>query len=455
MLMIGDATSLANLIELSDDNRIVDIPDTNIDFSVNATANATANAAATANETLIIYNISPDQYEALYNVCGHYFNLPQYVYKKCNDGADDWLIILERTPNTRTNEYRQSVVNVKTAKHRGTEFNVTMIVNIYDPTKTLDTFTNTAMGWISTITYKVGDIIKPEHPFEEDLNQICASGIHFFIDVFKAIGWGRWPNEVTHFTGLWIDHGDNGENTRLCTYFNGKKHGTEKLWSDDIDGNPTLSETEYVHGLQHGIGKTWYENGQILSEEYYLNGIRNGSYKEWYKNGQLRVKCNYLDGKIHGSHIQWYKNGVSQSVDDYSNGIRHGVYIHWYENDRKKSHGRYSDGKLQDNHMEWYENGQKQSDCDYLNGQRHGRCIGWYSNGQKQFEKSNEKQHGTHYYWYNNGQLKEEMNYFDNKLHGVWKKYSLDGQLSSKNCFVNGEQADSWWNYLFCLNLLS
>lgn len=55
----------------------------------------------------MIYNILLDHYNALYVVCHQYFNLPRFVHKKCSNGAGDWLIILEKTLNTKTNQFRQ------------------------------------------------------------------------------------------------------------------------------------------------------------------------------------------------------------------------------------------------------------------------------------------------------------------------------------------------------------
>jgi hypothetical protein len=178
----------------------------------------------TENETEI-YNTTKEQYDKLQKVIGKFLGNCEYVYKSCyDDKGDKWLIVLKRTPTTITNEKRNSIVDAPKAKHRGNEFEVIMIVNINNPNITLDTFTNKYnLNVLSSATYTVGKIVKPEKEFCNDLERVCESGIHFFIDVLRAISYNHDQKQPQDFNGIWIKYHDNGKIEKKYNCRNGKQ----------------------------------------------------------------------------------------------------------------------------------------------------------------------------------------------------------------------------------------
>ena len=177
-----------------------------------------------------IYNISLEKYKPLHEVIKKYLNDPNYVYKSC-DNDHNWLIILKRLPDTITNEKRTNVIDATKAKYRGNKFEVVMIVDIDCPTTTINELNHTYVErsgslygfgdycFSSTVIYKVGEHVKPENQFNEKMDEVCTSGIHFFTNIFQAITYNlKCPND---FTGVWNEYNDDGKLTRSFTYING------------------------------------------------------------------------------------------------------------------------------------------------------------------------------------------------------------------------------------------
>ena len=192
------------------------------------------------------------------------------VYKSANN----CVIVLQRTDNTKTNEERYGVTDKRYAKFRGSEFLVIAII---------DKFTGEKRNEVSNsfnekkLLYKKGEIIRPDY-FYEYIDKICAPGIHYFIDHESAFYYG-------------LDKVDDGE---------------YKRWY--ITGQPR-KECTYINSELNGEYKLWYENGQLWKECTYVNGELNGEYKEWYENGQLWEECTYVNGELNGECKLWYYDG--------------------------------------------------------------------------------------------------------------------------------------------------
>jgi len=152
-----------------------------------------------------IHNLTEDQYKKLFSNIGGFLYNSNYVYKMCQDSKNDWLIILKRVGSSINNEKRTNISNVFTAKYRGTKFEVVKIININDPSKTLKELENTC--YESKVIYKIGEIIVPECKYDENLDEVCSSGIHYFVTLFAAAGFRIFPD---NFVGKWVKYKDDG-----------------------------------------------------------------------------------------------------------------------------------------------------------------------------------------------------------------------------------------------------
>ena len=177
-----------------------------------------------------IYNISLDRYKRLHKVLEPYFNNPSYVYKKCRNKNNTWLIVLKRFPETITNERRYHIVDVTKAKHRGSIFKVVMIVDINNPSVTTNEIYNFFSAGpysehgeqpiSSCVTYKVGATVKPQFAYDTNSSVECGSGIHFFTDLLRAISYEE--HMPSDFTGTWNYYWDDGECKHTAKYVNGR-----------------------------------------------------------------------------------------------------------------------------------------------------------------------------------------------------------------------------------------
>jgi len=149
-----------------------------------------------------VHNITECQYKKLHEVFGKYLLDPTYVYKLCQN---KWLIVMRKTFRTLDNENRKDVMCNHFAKFRASRLLVIQIININDPSETLD-FLDHWWGY-DKITYKVNKIIVPKNEYNYYRNVICSSGIHYFMTVFVALGWRTKPD---NFKGDWITYLENG-----------------------------------------------------------------------------------------------------------------------------------------------------------------------------------------------------------------------------------------------------
>ena len=189
------------------------------------------------------------------------------VYKSCGE----YVVELKRLPDTITNEGRDYVADSRYAKFRGNKFFVHSIKHKIT-NENISEIENTVFIE-KTIKYIVGEEVSTE--FCEDLNEICAEGIHFFTSYDAAYNYLEIVKNG--ICKLWFD---NGRQSMICSYKDGQ-----------LDG-------EY---------KEWYSNGRQLNIRNYINGELDGECKTWYYSGKQREICNYKDDKrVATSHCFLY-----------------------------------------------------------------------------------------------------------------------------------------------------
>ena len=287
-------------------------------------------------------------------------------YKSCGD----YIVTMKKLPDTVTNESRKGVSDPLHAKFRADKL---LVVRIEHKTtgKRIDKIQNTSYKY-NQIWYEVlKEVSVPD--YDPDHNQVCASGIHYFLSRDAAFYWN-------------IDQ------------------------TNDNDG----------------IYRSWFDNGQYGVECTYIGGKLHGSYQSWYYHGQKDVECNYVSGERHGSYQTWYDNGRKKQRCSYINGSLHGRYQDWYSNGRKKLKCTYINGSLHRLYQIWYVTGQKEMECMYVTGKLHGLYQVWYRNSRvwKEFTFDSGVLHGYCISWHNNGQIKKECSYVTGKLHGIYRYWS-------------------------------
>ena len=230
-------------------------------------------------------------------------------YKKCQDNRIVKLEILGSN-----NEGRLNIVNAKFAKMRCSE---AMVLDIYDMFDTGIKYDEARGLRDKSFSYKVGEIVKPDR-WDDDINDICSNGIHYFLSNVPAFYWDYTPEN-----GDCKEWCSNGELCVKCTYKDGKYDGSYQKWHSngkihikctykenkydghyekwDENGLPSKKCT-YKEGHFDGLFQLWYSNGQLCTECTYENNKKNGLHREWSSSGQLRRQCVYKDDEIDPSH---------------------------------------------------------------------------------------------------------------------------------------------------------
>lgn len=186
-----------------------------------------------------------------------------------------WLIILKRTPATKTNELRKDVEDETYAKFRGSEFLVVQIIDIFNSNKTINSIYN--QNYIG-VTYAVDRIVKP-NKYDENIHKVCSNGIHFF----KTIKGAYYYNLKSYnHTGKYLKYHDNGL---------------------------TFVESTFIKGKLNGVSTKYYENGKKHRECTYIDDKINGSYFLFHPNGVLRMEGVYVNGLKKGNFTEYNHRG--------------------------------------------------------------------------------------------------------------------------------------------------
>jgi len=115
----------------------------------------------------------------------------EYVFKKCcdtlrKDGTRKWLVIFEKTSETKANEDRKGIDPMR-AKFRASCLKVIRIINVNDPSRTIRYLVNEFDG--KKTKYIVGKTVYPDR-YDRNTEAVCSGGIHYFKSIEQAILYG-------------------------------------------------------------------------------------------------------------------------------------------------------------------------------------------------------------------------------------------------------------------------
>lgn len=120
----------------------------------------------------------------------------QFVFKKCEPkfGGEEFLVVLEKpdyigafTKPFICNESRSGITDTKTAKFRCNGLIVKIIV-CFDNRELYDSVLHWTFVSEEYTLYKVGQLVRPSM-FNEDPENVCAPGIHYFLNPLAAIAY--------------------------------------------------------------------------------------------------------------------------------------------------------------------------------------------------------------------------------------------------------------------------
>ncbi len=205
---------------------------------------------------------------------------------KIADGGDGRrvFVTLEIPSDALTNIGRASVVNKAYAKFRTNKAYVTKIEdqqgNQYKTATTLCYLPKKIM-------YRVGSIVE-EHFYDTNPENICTSGIHFFLTKQAAENYGINIGK----NGTFEEWDDNGEPI-YTTYRNGIFEESITWWPN---GNQRSSHRNFQNGII--FTQIWYDTRVLWAQYMTLHGNIHGLYQSWMPNGQIQSRVEYKNGKV-------------------------------------------------------------------------------------------------------------------------------------------------------------
>lgn len=148
----------------------------------------------------------------------------QYVFKSAGKKAD-FIVVLKKVIDTVTNEKRKGVINNMYAMFRGNIFFVEYIVNKFQK-KELETIESSSQYGGIRLNYNLSSIIS-EPKYDNEVNNICTTGIHYFKSLEAAFYQGIVPS---FFRGTYYSWTIHGSPAYKCSYANNKLVGQYIEW---------------------------------------------------------------------------------------------------------------------------------------------------------------------------------------------------------------------------------
>jgi len=200
------------------------------------------------------------------------------AYKKAEirfNGLDrrEVLVTLQIPNDAKTNLRRTGIINASKAQYRCNKAIVLRVEDVYSGA----TYPFATSCRDPNVTYTTGKEIE-EKQYDENVDNVCAPGIHFFLDKTLAL----MKDVISIEDGSFEKWYPNGQQAVKCTYKNGKRDG---------------------------LFYEWYQDGNLGLECSYQLGVLDGSYQEWWENGNKRLDCVYDNGEFIGEYITWSQDG--------------------------------------------------------------------------------------------------------------------------------------------------
>ena len=208
------------------------------------------------------------------------------VYKSAGS-YHDHIVTLEidlNDPEIRTNLNRTNYVFDKNhVKYRTNKAKVIDIIHKETKQKT----SKIQSKHKSQFIYEIGQYVNVDD-YNNDLNFICGTGIHFFLSYESALCYLYRPHNEKYQE--WYD--------------DGKKH----------------KEMFYKDGKLDGRYIKYYNNGEIQVQTCYNMGKFDGLFEEWYENKQIKFRASYIMGQFDGKYERFDKSGKRIQLYHFKNG---------------------------------------------------------------------------------------------------------------------------------------
>jgi hypothetical protein len=347
----------------------------------------------------------------------------------------DWILVLEKVDNTRTNENRKTVcdpevVDDNYVMYTGDQFLIVDIVHKFDSRKI----------WTDLEAIKRNHLIKSS-TYEHDLKD----GIHYFKSYLPAFFYGLRELNGTHLS--W--HADSGHIHTWGEYKYGIPVKT-KIWNFTMDPEPcyTISHPDHKPPTINQVAGAhldyhWSRDTLDMLKSYQSKGYVFKSYgKHSSKDDWIIVLKRTPDtitnegrSRIRDEEFASYKASELEVVDilkkySFSDEPKDLIPINEFGislSDRE--YPRYEKGRVM-SVGDKYDPANEEIDSGIVFYRTYVRAF--YENYQLW------DGHGDLYYWYPNGILSGVTRMMYGELHGIMDSWYPDGRLQYKREFKHG-----------------
>jgi hypothetical protein len=141
-------------------------------------------------------------------MCHRYISDPECVYKMCTEDitAKQWLVIMKKRPDSKTNENRKNIFDPFHAKYRADKLYVLKIINVNNIEETVDSIFHKHLTFGYNAIYTVGSIVESDN-YDKDIREICTNGIHYYKSFESAYFNRPIPD---NYTGRWVFQNSDG-----------------------------------------------------------------------------------------------------------------------------------------------------------------------------------------------------------------------------------------------------
>ncbi len=151
---------------------------------------------------------------------------------------------------------------------------------------------------------------------------------------------------------------------------------------DHYDNGPLKFTGRYQDGLLHGVALVYHDNGQLQDEKPFKAGKIHGTWKTWYSSGKAESIRSYSDGEMHGPTIFWDRAGAKTLESNYHWGKKSGRATQWYGAGRMARELYYNQGLREGKETRWSKDGSKYSEVWWKNNKRDSIATLWDSSGR-------------------------------------------------------------------------
>ncbi len=203
--------------------------------------------------------------------------------------------------------------------------------------------------------------------------------------------------------------------------------------------------------------------GHLVSEGTLVNGKPDGYWKTYYPDGTIKSEGNRENFQLNGTWVFYSEQGDTMELIDYRANLKNGYHIRYeYNKGPTKSMRRHFLSKelylndLKENKSQYYQGGKLYQEINFEHGEKQGICRQFDEEGRivrimnyrknvlistetiNQFDKNGLKT-GVWKDFYPSGELHVVRSYRENKLDGLFREYTVQGQLIRTIRYADGE----------------